>query len=212
MSKSLNHSQPKWIWLLNEPILLASQSKIRSEILAQANIPHIQLPSMVEERDLESKNPKLKGRDLALYLAQRKALSVSDKNPDRLVLAADQICLFQGKTIHKAVSLEELRLLLSRMRGNTHTLVSAATVAFNGQKVFDCCDEASMTMRRFSDSYLQHYLDIGGDALLQSVGGYMIEGLGITLFDKIDGAYHTILGLPILPILEHLRKIGALAS
>jgi len=149
--------------------------------------------------------------DLALALARAKAQAVS-RAETRPVLGADQILVCEDRIFSKPADMEEARRNLRFLRGRTHRLISALAVAENGETVWTCLDEARMTMRDFSDAFLDRYLETVGEAALKSVGCYQIEGPGIQLFEKVDGDWFTIIGLPILPFLDWLRERGLLPA
>ena len=143
-----------------------------------------------------------------VLLARAKAENISAALPGRLVLGADQTLargtLRFSKPADRAAATEQLRAL----RGRTHELNSALTLVRDGKTLFDCVDTARLTMRDFSDQFLEDYLDGAGDTALLSVGAYQIEGPGVHLFERVDGDYFTILGLPLMPLLAFLRRDG----
>ena len=147
--------------------------------------------------------------DLALALARAKAEDVS-RDAELPVLGADQILVCEGRVFSKPADMDEARRNLMFLRGRTHRLISALAVAEAGRTVWTCVDEARMTMRRFSDAFLDHYVEMTGERILGSVGCYQIEGPGIQLFETVEGDWFTIIGLPILPFLDWLRNRGIL--
>jgi septum formation protein len=148
-------------------------------------------------------------RKVAEELAAAKALAVSATRRD-LVIGADQTLDLDGETLSKVRDLGEARGCLLRLRGHTHRLHSAIAIAKDGQINWRYVASPGLTMRRFSDAFLDHYLDRCGEAVLGSVGCYHLEGLGAQLFETVDGDYHAILGLPLTPLLAELRREGAL--
>ncbi len=164
--------------------------------------------SVLESLESEHAKP----RDAADLLAEMKALKVSAKHPSGLVIGADQILSLGSKFFAKPASLDAARKQLQELRGQTHCLTSAVVVARDGTAIWREVREAKLTMRPFSDTFLDDYLKKAGPAVLTSVGGYQIEGLGAQLFSRIDGDYFTILGLPLLPLLDMLRTQGVLKS
>lgn len=208
MTKHSHITGPTAFWLPDRPAVLASSSSIRSILLNQARIPHTVVPSSIDERALEVANPGLPIDQRAAFLATAKAMAVSAMESDSLVIGADQVCILDDKLIHKAGDIVDLKQKLRALRGKPHELISAASVCYNSELVFCCSDRAQMTMRNFSDEFLETYVEEEGTDLLETVGGYKIEGTGITLFSEIFGQFHTILGLPILQMLRQFRKLG----
>ena len=195
-------------------IILASASKIRAQLLQNAGVDIEIVPADVNEdamkRVLSSQSPQATGGDLAEILAEAKALDVSSQNPGHLVIGADQTLQCGDILFDKARNLKDARKKLLALRGNTHTLYSAIACARQGTVVWRYNDAADLTMRDFSPEFLGKYLALPGNQALGSVGAYMLEAQGAQLFEKITGDYFTVLGLPLLPLLEFLRKEGAL--
>ena len=191
-------------------IILASASPARGAILAHAGIRFQQRPSMVDEAE-EHKHftSSTTPMDVAKALARLKADSVLEMEPGAIVIGADQVLSIGGEVLQKPGSREEAREQLLKMRGRTHQLHSAAVLLYKGQAAA-FSDIATMTVREFSDQFLDWYLDTAGEGVLTSVGSYHIEGLGIHLFSEVKGDYFTILGLPILPVLDELRRLSIL--
>ena len=151
-------------------------------------------------------------RDLAELLAEMKARSVSGVG-DSLVLGADQVLeLPDGSMLSKPASRDEAFVQLRALSGRTHYLHSAAVIVERGERAWGCTETAVLSVRRLSEAFLRDYLDAEYETIRWSVGGYRIEGLGIQLFDEIDGSHFVILGLPLLPLLAYLRERGMLAS
>jgi len=195
-------------WLGARPLVLASKSEVRHLILAQAGIPHIVAPADIDERAIERQ--AVDGVDTALLLAREKALAVGARNPDAVVLGADQTLLLGQQRFSKPKSKSAAREQLTALCGRTHELHSAVAVVRGKSVAFEHCDVARLTMRTFSESFLQAYLAAAGNAVTASVGAYQLERSGIQLFEHIDGDYFTILGLPLLPLLQFLRREGLL--
>ncbi len=197
-----------------KPIILASASKIRAQLLVNAGLDIEIIPADINEdevkRVLSSKDTPASGGDVAEMLAQTKALAISQKNPGRLVIGADQTLSCGDRLFDKALDMKDAREKLLALRGKTHGLCSAIACAKDGNVVWTHSDVAYLTMREFSPEFLGKYLALLGDEVLESVGGYKLEAQGAQLFDKINGDYFTILGLPLLPLLRFLRKTGML--
>ena len=193
------------LWLDRQALVLASKSDVRGKLLAAAGLRFEVRPASIDERAVEKAAGVVDAAAAAVLLARAKALHVAAQRPGQLVLGADQTLALGGRRFSKpadrAAAAEQLRAL----RGKMHQLHSALALARDGTVLFDCVGTARLTMREVSDSFLEEYLDIAGHTALQSVGGYQLEGLGVHLFDKIDGDYFTILGLPLLPLLAFLR-------
>ena len=193
------------------PIVLASRSATRMALLDSAGIAFSSVPSSVDERAVEA--PLIVGgaspADIAAALADAKALDVSMRAPDGLVIGADQTLDCDGDRWTKPANRADARRQLARLSGRTHRLHSAVAIARNGKITWRHLASASLTMRPLAAAAIDAYLADVGDAALMSVGAYQIEGPGIRLFDKIDGDYFTILGLPLLPLLAYLRGEGA---
>lgn len=202
------------LWLESAPLLLASKSAIRADMLRHAGLPIDTRPAGIDERAVEAAmtgdgaNPA----SVAGALAAAKAIHVSARAPHRLVLGADQTLSLDGERFTKPASVEEARLQLTRLSGKTHTLASGAALARDGTVLWSGIAQARLTVRPLSDAFIEAYLDAAGDAAMTSVGGYQFEGLGAQLFECVEGDHHTILGLPLLPVLAALRGLGALAA
>jgi septum formation protein len=198
------------LWLADQPLLLASQSAIRRAVLEAAGIPIEAQPAAIDERAIEAAAGVQDPAAVAALLAREKARAVSSIRPGRLVLGADQTLALGDRRFSKPTDRVAARDQLMTLRGRTHALHSAVAAARNGEVVFEHCAVARLTMRPFSEPFLEAYLDVAGDAVLASVGAYQIEGLGLQLFERINGDHFTILGLPLPPVLEFLRYDGAL--
>ncbi|MDI1280309.1 nucleoside triphosphate pyrophosphatase [Brevundimonas sp.] len=194
-----------------ERLILASGSTARRDMLAGANVPFTVRPADVDETALKSGLTHVDPAELALELARAKALDVSRHDPEAWVLGADQTLAFDGGMVSKAPSLAAARTRLATMRGRAHQLHSGAALARDGRLVWSGVDTATLTMRDFSDAFLDAYLAAEGEALLACVGAYRLEGMGSQLFDSVDGDYFTVLGLPLWPVLAELRRVGVLA-
>lgn len=192
-------------------VILASQSAARSQILAGAGVAFDKIVSGVDE-DLVKARIQAEGggpRAVAQALAEIKAATVSAAQPG-LVIGADQTLEFDGALYDKAASLAEARTRLIALRGRPHFLHSAVALAQGGEVLWSETVSATLTLRDFSDAFLDHYLDLEGEDLLGSVGCYRLEGPGAQLFSAIEGDYFAILGLPLMGLLHQLRQRGAL--
>ena len=194
-------------------IILASGSKARAAVLAGAGVTFETAIAGVDEAAVkagllaEGNGP----REVAEALAELKAVRVSRKHPGALVIGADQTLDLGGQLFDKAETLAEARERLRHLRGKTHKLHSAVVVARDGQAIWREVPAAKLTMRPFTDAFLDDFLARGGEGLLGSVGCYRLEDDGVQLFSRIDGDYFTILGLPLMGLLDLLRRYGALA-
>ena len=193
-------------------IVLASASATRRRILEDAGVDFEIDPADVDETAYKTPEARRDPAALGVTLAQAKALDVSRRRPEDWVIGSDQILAFDGGLVSKARSMEEARGRLEAMRGREHVLWSAVALARAGRIVWSDREPATMTMRHFSDAFLDAYLAAEGEGLLASVGCYRIEGRGAQLFARVEGAQATIMGMPLWPLLEVLRTNGALPS
>ena len=193
------------------PLVLASKSRGRAEILRAAGIPFVPINPNIDERAIET-GFSGKPEDLAAKLALAKALDVSITHPNRMVIAADQILACGDDLLHKAVSLEDARAKLWMLRGRPHFLHSAASLTFNGVEQFAHVATAIVHFADFDAPLLDAYLEAMGEKALQTVGAYEIEGFGANLIETIEGDFFTIVGFPLLPFLAHCRATGLIAG
>lgn len=191
-------------------LILASTSATRQRLLRDAGIRFTAEAAHVDETVvLESlAAEKARGRDAADVLAELKAVRVSGRHPGAMVIGADQVLSLESEMFQKPADMNAARVQLQRLRGRTHVLSSAVCVARDGSVVWRVVEEAKLTMRVFSDEFLDAYLVEAGADILSSVGAYHVEGLGIQLFSRIDGESFTIQGLPLLPLIDFLRTHG----
>ncbi len=191
-------------------LILASKSKARQEMLRNAGFDFEIKSADIDERQLEVNMQKngANFEDIALGLAKEKALYVSGKDKDSFVVGSDQILIFNSEIISKADNTQQAYERLKSFRANSHTLISSVAVARNGSIEWHETGQAKLTMRDFSDDFLNHYIADAGDVLTSCVGCYALEQKGIQLFEKIDGDYFTILGMPLLPLIGYLQKEG----
>ena len=193
-------------------LVLASTSRIRGELLTRAGLAFKSVRPAVDENELKKTSKDLSPGDLALSLAAAKAVSVANRMPDALVIGADQVLNLAGEVFDKPDTPAAARRQLIDLRGRSHILETALCCALGDKVVWQHLGRATLTMRSFSDGFLDDYLRQMGPDVTTSVGGYKLEGLGAQLFEAIEGDYFTILGLPLLPLLDYLRRRGALAA
>ncbi len=190
------------------PIILASQSMARRKIMENAGLHFSLIPASVDEEfiimGLERQNIDSSG--IALELSKEKALKVAKNNPEALVIGSDQILEFEEKIITKSQNPEEAREKLNALKGKSHKLLSAVTIAKDEEILWQHMDEATLTMHDLDDELLDEYCARAGVALTRSVGGYELESYGAWLFSSVQGDYFTILGMPLLPLLAYLQK------
>jgi len=200
------------LWVADQPLVLASKSDVRGKILAAAGLRFEIRPARIDERAAEREAGVANAAAAARHLAHAKAAAVAAQLPGRLVLGADQTLTCRnarlGKPADRAEAAEQLRAL----RGRTHELHSALALLRGNEILFGHVGVARLTMRTFSDAFLEEYLDMAGEAALTSVGAYQLESIGIHLFEQVKGDYFTILGLPLLPLLAYLRQSGLIAG
>jgi septum formation protein len=195
---------------MSRPLILASASTIRLQLLQQAGLVATALPARIDEASIRAalEAEQAKPRDIADALAEIKARKLADKNPEALVLGCDQVLAFKGKIYGKPETLPEARAQLSDLSGQTHHLISALVLYDQAKPIWRHISQASLTMRPCSPAYLEAYLSRNWPGLQSSVGGYKLEQEGIRLFSRIEGDYFTILGLPLLPLLSYLGTRG----
>jgi septum formation protein len=195
-----------------QALILASESASRKQMLSQAGVPFTAMPAHIDETAiLESmQSAGANPRDIADALAETKALKISRKYSDALVLGCDQMLECDGELFEKAKTPDAARETLRRLRGRKHRLISAAVIATGGAAIWRHADEAQLTMRPFTDEFLETYAAQAGFILTSSVGAYALEGLGAQLFAQVRGDGFTIQGMPLLPVLEALRTYGIL--
>jgi septum formation protein len=198
----------------DECLILASSSAARQKLLADAGLEFIVEPARIDEASIKARF-MADGRsasDCALALADAKARQVAADHPCGLVIGADQILVCSDTWFDKPASLADARFQLQTLRGRTHKLVTAACVVQEHACIWQGQTSAKLTMREFSDTFLETYLGAEGTAVLGSVGAYRLEGRGIQLFAQVEGDYFAILGLPLVELLGFLRERGVLVS
>jgi septum formation protein len=193
-------------------LILASTSPTRKNLLKQAGVAFEPIAPQLDEKELQSQLRDKPVETLALSLAEAKSISLAASFPNSIIIGADQTLTIDGTIFHKPTSRLEAEKQLQSLRGKAHTLTSAMCCTVDGTIVWRFTDQASLTMRNYSDEFLINYLDNAKDGILTSVGCYKLEAEGIQLFESIKGDYFTILGFPLLPLLTFLRSREILPS
>jgi septum formation protein len=195
-----------------EPIVLASASAARATLLRTAGVDFAIEASSIDEAPLKRQMREAAESPIAcaMALAVAKARRVSQRRPEALMIGADQILALDAEWLDKPADLQQARTQLTQLRGRTHTLATAVCVLRAGETLWTGASVPSLTMRRFSDAFLETYLATEGESLLGSVGAYRLEGRGVQLFSRISGDHFAILGLPLIELLDFLRDRGAL--
>lgn len=193
-------------------VLLASASPYRRKMLQDAGLTFDVVAANVDEAALKRELAARSAGEIASALAQAKAEAVSRAHKDAMVIGADQILMVGDELLDKPGSAGAVRAQLARLRGRTHRLISAVTLARAGAALWTHVDEAKLTMRAFSDAFLDSYVAQAGERLAGIVGAYEIEGGGVQLFERVEGDHFTIIGLPLVPLLAELRARGVIAS
>jgi len=198
---------------VSEPLILASASRARANMLQAAGVAIEVVPARVDEAELKIalRGQGLGAAEAAIALSELKALQVSRAHAGRLVLGADQMLDCDGAWFDKPDSIGAARDQLLALRGKRHRLTSAAVLARDGARVWHHAASAELRMRPFTDAFLDGYLGQAGSEVLSSVGAYHLEGLGAQMFDTVDGDFFVVLGLPLLPVLHILREQGMLS-
>jgi septum formation protein len=197
---------------MTEKLILASASPFRRTMLENAGVAVEAVPAELDERALEAplKDSGASPEDVALVLAEAKAVNVSTRRPGALVLGCDQTLSLGDEIFHKPADMEGARRHLLALSGRTHQLNSAAVLARDGKVLWRHVGIANLTMRKLDPAFIGRHLAHVGKKALQSVGAYQVEGEGVQLFEKIEGDHFTIVGLPLLPLLAELRRLGAI--
>jgi len=202
---------PGALWLAKEPLMLASRSTTRQMLLSAAGVPVEAFPADLDERRLEAGVKLQSAGAVAALLAREKAGAVAKLHRGRLTLGADQTLAFGADRFAKPADRDAARAQLRALRGRSHELHSAIAFVQDGTVLYEHVRVARMVMRTFSDQFLESYLDACGQAVSANVGAYQIEGLGVQLFERIEGDFFTVLGLPLMEALDFLRRSGCLA-
>jgi septum formation protein len=199
------------IWRGQFPLILASQSRARQTLLADAGIAFVAIPAEIDEREIQQSSGLASPRDIAALLAREKARSVSLDQPGRFVVGADQTLSLGKRLFSKPAGRNQAAEQLRALAGRSHELHSAVAVAHDGKIMFEAASIARMTMRPLNEAEIEAYLNEAGEAVTSTVGAYQLEGLGVHLFERIEGDHFTILGLPLMPLLGYLRSERLLA-
>ena len=191
-------------------LILASASASRQNMLRKAGLSFDIVPARIDERGIEEDVLKHGGsfETVADNLAVHKALSVSLEHPDTYVIGSDQVMIFEDRIFSKSSSRQEAKSRLKSLRGKSHFLVSSVCVAFNGNNLWSVSDRAVLEMADFDDTFLDLYINKAGDSLTACVGCYALEDVGSWLFEKVEGDFFTVLGMPLLPLLQFLKTKG----
>jgi septum formation protein len=201
---------PPALWLAQAPLVLASRSRARQVLLVAAGVSVETCPADLDERGLEARANLQSAGAVAVLLAREKATATAKLRPGRLTLGADQTLALGAERFAKPADRTAARAQLRALRGRSHELHSAIAFVQDGKVLYEYVGVARMMMRAFSDEFLENYLDAIGQDVTTTVGVYQIEGLGIQLFDCIEGDYFTVLGLPLMEALAFLRRRGCL--
>ena len=195
-------------------LVLASQSQARQDLLRNAGLVFEAVPAKVDESEmkLSLQAAGASAKETAVALAELKALKISRDFPGHLIVGADQMLECNGVWFDKPADMSHARAHLSALRGKTHMLQNAVCVARSGTIIWHYTNSASLEMRAFSDEFLDEYLQKAGENILSSVGAYQLEGIGSQLFNRVEGDFFSILGLPLLPLIDFLRGHGIVKS
>jgi septum formation protein len=200
------------LWRGKDALILASQSSARQTLLANAGIAFVAVPADIDERAVQQASGLTTPNDIAALLAREKALWVSSRQPGKYIIGADQTLALGDRLFSKPAGRAQAAEQLRGLAGRAHQLHSAVAVARDGKILFAEISMACMTMRALAEAEIAAYLDAAGEAVTSSVGAYQLEGLGVHLFERIEGDHFTILGLPLLALLAFLRSERLLAA
>ena len=199
------------IWRGDHPLILASQSRARQTLLANAGIGFEAMPAEIDERSIQQRSGLSAPADIAALLAREKAQSMSSRHAGHHVIGADQTLALEQKLFNKPANRAQAFSQLQALAGRTHALHSAVAIALDGRIVFEHVATAELTMRALRADEIEAYVEVAGEVVTSSVGAYQLERLGVHLFTRINGDHFTILGLPLLPLLEFMRGQDLLA-
>jgi len=193
---------------VKQKIILASESQIRKKLLLQAEVNFQSIAAKIDEDTIKEslKNEGAKPKDISDALAEYKAIRVANKFPTDLIIGCDQILVCDNEIISKARTLNDAKETLKLLRGKSHQLLSSVVIYDNNKPVWRTTSRAQLFMRDFTDEYLEYYIKTSGTDILSSVGCYLLENNGVNLFNRIQGDYFTVLGFPLLDVLDFLRK------
>jgi septum formation protein len=197
--------------MINHKIILASKSSIRINILKNAGLHFDSVDSMIDERQIQKKyqeNIQFQIKDLALMLAEEKAMKVSEKYPEQLIIGCDQILECDNEIFHKPRDTSNALTDLKKLKGKKHNLITANVCVLNSRKIWQHTEISKMYMRDFTDEFIGSYVTSMKNKINKVVAGYEIEGLGIQLFKKIDGDFFSIQGISLFQLLKFLRQAG----
>jgi septum formation protein len=199
------------LWRGQHPLILASQSRARKMLLENAGMEFETIPADIDERSIEQASDLKEPGEIAALLAREKALWVSSRKHGHYIVGADQTLALGDRVFTKPSGRVEAAAQLRALAGQTHELRSAVAVVRDGTVMFETTSVARMSMRTLSGDHIRSYLDEAGETVTTTVGAYQLEGLGVHLFERIEGDHFTILGLPLLPLLGYLRSQSLLA-
>ena len=193
---------------MKQKIILASESQIRKKLLLQAEVNFQPIAAKIDEDTIKEslKDEGAKPKDISDALAEYKAIRVANNFPTDIIIGCDQILVCNNEIISKARTLNEAKETLKLLRGKSHQLLSSAVIYDNNKPVWRTTSRAQLFMRDFTDEYLEYYIKTSGTDILSSVGCYLLENNGVNLFNRIQGDYFTVLGFPLLEVLDFLRK------
>ena len=193
---------------MKQKIILASESQIRKKLLLQAEVNFQSIAAKIDEDTIKEslKNEGAKPKDISDALAEYKAIRVANNFPTDLIIGCDQLLVCDNEIISKAGTLNDAKETLKLLRGKSHQLLSSVVIYDNNKPVWRTTSRAQLFMRDFTDEYLEYYIKTSGTDILSSVGCYLLENNGVNLFNRIQGDYFTVLGFPLLEVLDFLRK------